>query len=166
MTTMTTTWPGARTIRSGLAAVASIAWAGAAAGCGGAPRSEECLPGDFEALALEDGGSGFLRCNRDGSAYVPFDGPNPNDLPDVTPPDTGAADAPPATATCSAAGGAKLGFMCPGCATDADCQAGLVCFDFPNKTGNICTRKCTPAEQSTLCPPPSAACGNSGYCKP
>jgi hypothetical protein len=137
-------------------------------GCGGeTARSEECLPLDFEAVVLADGGAGFLRCNASGTAYVPYDGPDPSLPLDAGSPDTGPTGTEGDAATaCSKAGGAKLGFMCPGCSADTDCQTGLVCFDFPNKTGNICTRDCTPAQQATLCPAPSEGCGNNGHCKP
>jgi hypothetical protein len=137
-------------------------------GCGGeTARSEECLPLDFEAVVLADGGAGLLRCNPSGTAYVPYDGPDPNVPLDAGAPEGGEPGTEEdAAAACSKAGGSKLGFMCPGCSTDTDCQAGLVCFDFPNKTGNICTRDCTPAQQATLCPAPSEGCGNNGHCKP
>ena len=135
---------------------------------GDTARSEACLPGDFEVSVLADGGSGFLECNLSGTAYEPYEGPNPNLPPDSGP--TSSVDASDADAVqpsaCSTAGGVKLGFMCPGCTMDGDCQTGLVCFDFPNKTGNICTRACTPAQQSTLCPAPSEGCGHNGHCKP
>jgi hypothetical protein len=149
----------------------SMALAGVLAACAGeTARSEECLPRDFEAARTADGGMGFLECSLDGSGYLPYDGSNPNVPLDVGPPDVasseaGSPDGAPVT-VCSMAGGAKLGFMCSGCTTDADCQAGLVCFPFPNKTGNTCTRNCTPADQSTVCPAPSEGCGNNGHCKP
>ncbi len=137
--------------------------------CGGEiSTGEECLPGDFQSTTLADGGKALLQCVLDGSAYAPYDGPDPNVPPDAGPsaPGSDAGDDASAPGACSTLGGAKLGFMCPGCSTSADCQSGLVCFDFPNKTGNICTRNCTPAQQSTLCPPPSEGCGNNGHCKP
>ena len=107
-------------------------------------------------------------CSADAGAYVAYSGPDPNVPPDSGPLEAGEEEsgADAATSQCSTAGGEKLGFMCPGCSVDGDCQSGLVCFDFPNKTGNICTRACTPAQQSTLCPPPSEGCGNNGHCKP
>jgi hypothetical protein len=163
---MITVMSGSRMVRT---VALTSAFLCALSACEGATaRSEECVPGDFELAPGgdgDDGGSRFLLCSGDGSAYEPYDGPNPNIPADAPAPDTGAPDAISPSA-CSVAGGAKLGFMCAGCMTDADCQAGLVCFDFPNKTGNVCTRNCTTANQSTVCPPPSEGCGNNGHCKP
>jgi hypothetical protein len=122
------------------------------AGCADqASHGEACLPGDFIARG-DDGGEELYRCSPDGAAYEPYDGPDPNLVPDAN--------------SCSAAQGAKLAFMCPGCTTDADCAEGLVCFDFPNKGGFLCTRTCTPATAATDCPAPSEGCGNNGHCKP
>ncbi len=126
-------------------------------GCNGATaNSEQCLPGDFETVGLADGGSGFLRCGNEGGAYSPYDGPNPNVLPDAS-----AADA----AACGA-NGALLGYFCSGCTTNSNCASGLDCTPFPNKGGNICTPECTSANASAVCVPPSAGCGNNGHCKP
>ena len=58
-----------------------------------------------------------------------------------------------------ASSGAKLGEMC---ATDADCQSGLICYNF-NAKGMLCTKTCT---TSADCPPPSSGCNGMGYCKP
>jgi hypothetical protein len=141
-----------------LAAIALLVFA-----CEGATqRSEECLPGDFEAVKLADGGPGFLRCNNEGGAYVPYDGSNPNTPGDSALPDAGEDAAP----RCSTANGQKLGFMCPGCVTNADCESND-CFSFPNKGGNLCTYPCTSANAAAVCVPPySAGCGNNGNCKP
>jgi hypothetical protein len=123
-------------------------------------NSEYCDPGDYvSAPPLEDGGPAFYRCVGDGSTYTPYSGPNPNELADANVPDTGA--------TCSTAGGQKLGFMCPGCNTNGDCGTyegiAMDCEPFPNKGGNLCTIPCTAA---TVCGPPSVGCGNNGHCKP
>lgn len=151
--------PRARELGSVLGSIAALV---AIAGCGETARSEACAPGDFEPAPLGDGGSGFLRCSGDGSAYLAYDGPDPN-----APPDAGTADAGTgevgAPSACSTSPGA-IGFMCPGCATDSDCAPGLVCFPFVNKTGgNLCTRSC---KDPTSCPSPSTGCGNNGHCKP
>jgi hypothetical protein len=119
-------------------------------------NSEECLPADFEAVPLADGGTGLLRCTNEGGAYVPYDGPDPS-----TPMDASAPDA----AACGA-NGAPLGYFCFGCSTTNPCAAGLTCEPFPNKGGNLCTPACTPATAAALCVPPSAGCGNNGHCKP
>jgi hypothetical protein len=125
-------------------------------------NSEYCDPGDFAAFSLADGGAGFYQCLGDGSAYVLYSGPNPNEPPE----DAGSYDA---AGACSTAGGQKLGFMCAGCTTNEDCgtQDGMpmVCFSFPNKGGNLCTLSCTTAT-SSVCVAPSAGCGNNGHCKP
>jgi len=125
------------------------------------PNSDACSPGDFERIALADGGASFLQCTAEGGAYVAYDGPDPNALADVAVADA-SGDAP--SACDPAANGGKLPFMCFGCTVDGDCAAGLVCFSFPNKGGNVCTRVCSTASQ---CPtPPSGGCGNNGHCKP
>ncbi len=161
---MTTKRLRERRLGRSLSLAAFLALVGLDAACGGQTAlSEECLPGDYQAIRLGDGGSGFLVCDPAGTAYIPYEGPDPNVPPAASSADAGSEDA---AAACSTAGGAKLGFMCPGCATDDDCQSGLVCFDFPNKTGNLCTRDCTPPQQAALCPPPSEGCGNNGHCKP
>lgn len=116
-----------------------------------ATHGEACLPGDFIART-GDGGEELYRCSPDGAAYEPYDGPDPNVVPDAN--------------SCTTAQGAKLGFMCPGCTADADCAEGLVCFDFPNKGGFLCTRVCATATAATDCPAPSEGCGNNGHCKP
>jgi hypothetical protein len=131
------------------------------------PNGESCLPGDFEPITLVDGGAGFLQCIADGSAYLLYSGPDPNALPDANVTEGGAD----AAVSCSTANGTKLGFMCTGCTLEpdgvtSDCATGLVCFDFPNKGGYLCTRPCTPGNASTVCPAPSAGCGNNGNCKP
>jgi len=129
------------------------------------PNGESCLPGDFAPITLSDGGSGFVECLPDGSAYALYSGPDPN-----TPPDANVPEGGDAAVSCSTANGAQLGFMCTGCSVDSDgtsnCASGLVCYDFPNKGGYLCTRPCTPGNASTVCPPPSAGCGNNGTCKP
>jgi hypothetical protein len=123
-------------------------------------NSEYCDPGDYIlGPPLADGGVTYARCLGDGSAYVTYGGPDPNDVPDANVPDTGAS--------CSTAGGQKLGFMCAGCTSTSSCGTyegiQMDCAPFPNKGGNLCSIPCTAA---TVCGPPSAGCGNSGYCKP
>jgi hypothetical protein len=126
------------------------------ASCGQTTSSMECLPGDFEAVTRADGGEDLLRCGADGGAYLPYDGPDPNALPDANVPD----------ATACGADGQKLGYFCHGCSTNSDCAAGLDCQDFTNKGGNICTPECTSATASVVCVAPSEGCGNNGHCKP
>ena len=139
-----------KAVRAG-ALIASVAV------CACAPaNSEECLPGDYEAVTLTDGGRGLLRCENDGGGYVPYSGPDPNALPDANVPDAAACGAD----------GHKLTYFCAGCSTNGDCAPGLDCTPFPNKGGNICTPECTSANASALCLPPSAGCGNNGHCKP
>jgi hypothetical protein len=126
--------------------------------CGGeTANSEECLPGDFEAVTLADGGGAFLRCTIEGGAYLPYGGPDPN-----VPHDAGSA---PDAAACGA-NGAPLGYFCGGCSASAPCAPGLDCVPFPNKGGNLCTPACTPATASSLCVAPSEGCGMNGHCKP
>ena len=119
-------------------------------------NSEACYPGDFEAVTLANGTTELLRCGAEGGAYSPYDGPDPNAIPDANKPDTGACGA----------NGTKLGYFCNGCTTNTDCVSGLDCEPFPNKGGNICTPECTSANASMLCVAPSAGCGNNGHCKP
>jgi hypothetical protein len=126
------------------------------AGCSdGVPNGEACHPGDYQVAPLADGGSGLTQCVADGGGYAPYEGPDPNAIQPAV--DAGA---------CGATPGAKLGFMCTGCGEDSDCAAGMVCFSFPNKGGNLCTRVCTSANASSVCPAPSEGCGNNGHCKP
>jgi hypothetical protein len=122
-------------------------------------NGENCEPGDFTSVTLDDGGAGFLQCVKDGSAYAPFNGANPNAVRDAAVPDGGDA-----AALCAPVNG-KLPYMCFGCATATDCESGLSCAPFPNKGGNLCTYPC---KSATDCPanPNSDGCGNSGFCKP
>jgi hypothetical protein len=123
--------------------------------CGGETNTEECLPGDFQAVALADGGSSLLRCTNDGGGYVPYDGPDPNTPMDASVPD----------AASGGTNGEALGYFCFGCSATSPCAPGLVCEDFPNKGGYLCTLACTSATAS-VCVAPSAGCGNNGTCKP
>jgi hypothetical protein len=118
-------------------------------------NSEECVPGDFQAISLSDGGSGFLRCSNDGGGYEEYDGSNPNTPPDANVPDAGAC----------MVGTGQVGYFCA-CTQQSDCVSGLDCTPFVNKVGgSICTPECTTAT-AQICTAPSMGCGNNGHCKP
>ncbi len=117
-------------------------------------NSEDCLPGDYATMTLEDGGQGFIRCSNEGGGYEPYSGSNPNALPDAK-----AAEA-------SVCGAVPLGYFCS-CTEQAQCASGLDCTPFVNKVGgSICTPACTTGNANMLCVPPSQGCGNNGHCKP
>jgi hypothetical protein len=123
----------------------------------GLTNGQQCYPGDFEyadAAVSPDGArvTSYLKCTGDGAAYEPYDG-DPNAI----------SEGGEAIDTiCDLGQEPKLGFMCPGCTTDDQCTTGH-CQVFNNK-GNHCSHACTSNLDCQT--PPSAGCGNNGFCKP
>jgi hypothetical protein len=61
------------------------------------------------------------------------------------------------------AGGSSAGAFAEPCAIDADCEMGLMCYNF-NAKGMLCTKECMTDQDCPM--PPSSGCNMMGVCKP
>jgi hypothetical protein len=114
------------------------------------PDGAPCYPGDYVYCPCDAGVQGYSECPTDGGDYGACNctGFNPSLAVDA------------AALVCDIDAG-KLPLLCP-CTSDDECESAD-CFPF-NAKGPHCTRSCTEANASTVCPAASGGCSNMGVC--
>ncbi len=148
-------------MRASLGASLAFALIGALApaGCGGGDSSPNTPQGG-------DSGTGGDTGTTPGDSGSPQDSSMRADT--ETPTDSGSMPTDSSNAVDSGGGetgggdgGVGYMMMCTMPGGQGDCQAGLICFNFPTK-GDWCTHACT---TNGDCMPPSTGCNGMGVCK-